>query len=401
MSGSLARSAVVLGLMAAVGPLAIDMYLPALPGIERDLQSGIAATQMTLSAFFLAFGVFQMIYGPLSDQLGRKVPLYIGLSIFLIGSLACALAPSIELLIAARFVQGIGAASVMVMPRAIVRDMFTGYEATRLMALIMLVISVSPMLAPLIGTVFMGLGDWHAIFLFLAAIAVLSLLMTRFMLPETLPPEQRVAIRPATLLRGLKMLSSDPMFMGLSLIGGCGMASFFVFIASASFVYTDYYGLSEVQFSLAFAANAIGFFASSQFAAGLGQRLGVNRLIAYAISGFLAVETVLLMLVLNGFDQLPVVMACLFLGNACLGLVIPTCMVLALERHGKIAGLASSLGGTLQMVTGGLMIVAVSPFFDGSVTPMVAAIFTCSLAAFILLHALKVGRAAVDPTPGF
>lgn len=401
MSGNLARTAVVLGLMAAVGPLAIDMYLPALPGIGTDLNSGIAATQMTLTAFFLAFGVFQMGYGPLSDQFGRKLPLYVGLGIFCIGSLACALAPSIEWLVGARFLQGIGAASVTVLPRAIVRDMFTGYAATRLMAMIMLVISVSPMMAPLLGTFFLALGDWHLIFVFLAVFALACIVMSRFMLPETLPVEQRVPLRPQSMASGLKILIKDPMFMGLSLIAGCGMASFFVFIASASFVYTSHYGLSQLQFSLAFAVNAIGFFTSSQLAAGLGQRLGANRLVSLAVSGFVIVEAVLLALVYSGHDQLWVIMAGLFLGNACLGLAIPTCMVLALDGHGRIAGLASSLGGTLQMVTGGLMIAAAGPFFDGTVTPMIAAIFLCAFAAFVLLHVLKVGRPKPEPTPGF
>ncbi|MFD1695178.1 multidrug effflux MFS transporter [Roseibium aestuarii] len=401
MSGSLARPALVLGLMAAVGPLAIDMYLPALPEIASSLEADPASAQLTLTAFFLAFGLFQMVYGPLSDQLGRKRPLYAGLGLFLLGSFACALAPTLSWLVAARVLQGVGAASVMVLPRAIVRDMFTGYEATRLMALIMLVISVSPMLAPLLGTVFMALGDWHTIFVFLAVVALLSIGLTHFFLGETLAEDERVPVHTASLIQGCKTLLRDPLFMGLTLIGGCGMASFFVFIASASFVYTTYYGLTEVGFSIAFAVNAIGFFASSQLAAGMGQRFGIHRLIGAALTGFLLVESVLLALVLSGFDQLPIVMAGLFLGNACLGLVIPTCMVLALDRHGRIAGLASSLGGTLQMVTGGLMIVVAGPFFDGTVTPMIAAIFGCALAAFVLMHVLGVSRPAADPEPGF
>ncbi|MEP3669050.1 MAG: MFS transporter, partial [Roseibium sp.] len=158
MTSGLFRSAAVLGLLAAVGPLAIDIYLPALPAIEADLNAGIASTQMTLTAFFLTFGLSQMVYGPLSDQIGRKLPLYGGLVLFILGSISCALSPTIEWLIASRLLQGVGAAVVMVIPRAIIRDMYTGYQATRLMALVMLVISVSPMLVPLAGTGIIAIG---------------------------------------------------------------------------------------------------------------------------------------------------------------------------------------------------------------------------------------------------
>ncbi len=391
MTGGLFRSAAVLGLLSAVGPLAIDIYLPALPAIEADLGAGIASTQMTLSAFFLSFGISQMLYGPWSDQVGRKLPLFVGLILFIAGSLACGFSPSIEWLIASRFLQGIGAAVVMVIPRAIIRDMFTGYEATRLMALVMLVISVSPMLAPLAGTGLIAIGGWQIIFFFLAGAAILSLMMTALALPETLGHEHRVPVRPRTLLAGMKVLFADPTFMGLTLIGGFGMASFFVFLASASFVYTGYFGLSLTEFSLAFAVNAIGFFASSQIAAQLGQRFGMTRVIVMAVTGFLVVELALLALTLGGFGTLPVVMLLLFMGNACLGLVIPSTMVLALDNHGDIAGLASSLGGTLQMVTGGLMIATASPFFDGTVTPLVSAITFCAVAAFTLMKLLRIG----------
>lgn len=391
MSSGLFRSAVVLGLMSAVGPFSIDIYLPALPAIGEALDASVAATQMTLTVFFLSFGISQMIYGPLSDQVGRKLPVYVGLTIFSLGSFGCAFAPTIEWLIAARFVQGIGAAAVMVIPRAIIRDLHTGYEATRLMALVMLVISVSPMLAPLAGTGLIALGGWPTIFLFLAVAAICSIVLVSTTLPETLAPEKRTPVNLRTLVAGSRELLSDSRFMGPTLIGGCGMASFFVFLASASFVYTQQYGLSLLQFSLAFAVNAIGFFSSSQFAARLGERVGMARMIAWAVTGFFFVELALLLLTVAGWGSFPVLMVFLFAGNACLGLVIPTAMVLALDQHGHIAGLASSLGGTMQMVIGGLMIAAASPFFDGTALPMVATIAVCAVMAFTISKVLRVG----------
>lgn len=394
MSSGLFRSAAILGLLSAVGPFAIDMYLPALPDVAADLGSTIVAAQMTLTAYFIAFGVAQLVYGPLADQIGRKPPLYIGLVIFIVGSLGCTFAPSIEALVGFRFVQGLGAAVVMVIPRAIIRDMHTGTEATRLMALIMLVISVSPMLAPLAGSGVIHIGNWRAIFAVLCGAAVLSLLMTAFLQPETLAKENRIPVNLKNLAKGIKTLLLDRGFMLLTFIGGFGFASFFVFIASASFVYTGQFGLSPVQFSLAFAANAVGFFTASQLAAPIGERFGMVRAISGAVTGFMFFSVLLMILTLAGYGTLPVIIILLFLANACFGLVFPTTMVMALEDHGEIAGLASSLGGTLQMLAGGAAVIVAGPFFDGTAVPMAVAIAICAMIAFVLSRFVTVRSAA-------
>ena len=394
MSSSLLRPALVLGLLSCVGPFAIDMYLPAMPEIGAGLGTSVAAMQGTITAYFLAFGVAQLFYGPWADQAGRKAPLYAGLAVFLLGTLICALAPTIGWLTAGRFVQGLGGAAVMVVPRAIIRDMATGHQATRLMAAIMLVISVSPMLAPLAGAGVLAIADWRWIFGVLAIAAFLSLLMIRFVLAETLPQTQRQRFDMADTLRGAKRLLSDRTFMALTFLGGFAMASFFVFIASGPFVYTQAFGLSPTGFSLAFAVNAIGFFSASQLAAGFGQRFGATRVVRVAVLGFFASTVCLALIGAMGFATLAVVMAGLFIANAFLGLVIPTVMVLALEDHGDIAGLASSLGGTLQMLAGGVMIAVTAPFFDGTALPMLAAIAVCGTMALALSRLVR-GQAAV------
>ncbi len=384
VSHSVYRSALVLGLLSTVGPFSIDMYLPAMPAIGVELGADVATTQMTLIAFFLAFGMSQLVYGPLADQVGRKPPIYLGLSIYIVATMACALAPTIGWLTAARFVQGMGAAAVMVMPRAIVRDMHTGAAAARMMALIMLVISIAPMLAPLIGTGVMALGDWRLLFWILCLVGITALVLTIWAQPETLAPENRVRVNLASLWRNAGVLLRDPVFMGLTFVGGFGMASFFVFIANAAFVYTGQFGLSSLGFSLAFAVNAIGFFGASQLAGPLGQRFGMVPVMRWAVAGFAVAACSLLVLCLIGAGSLLVIIALLFLGNAGLGLVIPSTMVMALDAHGRIAGLASSLGGTLQMVTGGVMISLSGLFFDGTATPMVAAIAFCAVSALVL-----------------
>jgi DHA1 family bicyclomycin/chloramphenicol resistance-like MFS transporter len=395
MSSPLLRQALVLGALSTVGPFAIDMYLPAMPAIAADIGATVPAMQCTITAYFIAFGLAQLIYGPWADQAGRRVPLYAGLAIFIIGSVICTFATSPEALMAGRFVQGLGGAAVMVVPRAIIRDLYTGHEATRLMAAIMLVISVSPMLAPLAGAGLIAVTDWRAIFGFLGVAALASLAMTRFVLPETLPAAARQPVSVAALWAGAKMLLTHRGFLGLTFLGGFGMASFFVFIASASFVYSEAFGLSPTGFSLAFAVNALGFFAASQMAAGLGQKHGAVTVALWATAGFAFFTVGLFAVALLGLASLPVVIGGLFLANACLGLVIPTTMVLALEEHGEHAGLASSLGGTLQMLAGGVMIAVTGPFFDGTVVPMLAAIALCGVLAFVLSRVVVVRQPAL------
>ncbi|MCB1487537.1 MAG: multidrug effflux MFS transporter, partial [Bauldia sp.] len=374
MQKSFFRSALVLGLLSAAGPFAIDMYIPALPAIAEDLSASTAATQMTLMVFFVAFGVCQIVYGPVSDMVGRKPPLYFGLSVFVLGSIGCAFASDINWLIGFRVVQGIGAASVMVIPRAIIRDMHTGTEATRLMALVMLVISVSPILAPLAGAALIAPFGWRAVFVVVTIAAIAGLVLLALFQPETRPPVDRVRVSLTSLADGFGRLLRHGRFLGLTFIGGLGFASFFAFIATSSFVYIDHFGLSPIQYGLAFSVNAVGFFGTSQTAGWLASRFGMMRVVTLATLGYAAFAVLLFVATLAGFDSLAVLMVLLFCAFAFLGLVIPTTMVLALEEHGPIAGMASALGGTLQMIAGAVAIVIVSFFFDGTTMPMVTAI---------------------------
>ncbi len=384
MISTYTKNAVVLGLLSAVGPFAIDMYLPALPTIATDLKASTAATQMTLMVFFMAFGICQIFYGPISDMAGRKPPLYVGLALFIAGSIGCAAAPDIGWLIAFRFVQGIGASAVMVIPRAIIRDLHTGIEATQLMSLVMLVLSVSPILAPVSGSALIVPFGWRAVFIAVTVVATLSFILMAVFLPETRPLQDRIKVSVGSVLDGFGQLLRHWHFLGLTFIGGLGMASFFAFLASSSFVYIGHYGLTPTTYSFAFSANAIGFIGASQFAAKLGARFGMGRVVIASSAVYALFTTLLLGLTLAGVDSLPVLMALLFVGFAAMGLVIPSTMVLALEEHGPIAGMASALGGTLQMVTGGIMIVIVSVVSDGTPGPMVTAIAACALGAFAL-----------------
>lgn len=396
---SFTRNAIVLGLLSAVGPFAIDMYLPALPAIAADLNTTTAATQLTLTVFFIAFGLCQIIYGPLSDVYGRKAPLYAGLVLFTLGSIGCALAPGIGALIAFRFIQGLGAAAMAVIPRAIIRDLHTGAEATRLMALVMLVFSVCPILAPLFGSALIVPFGWRAVFAAVTLVAVIGIALVATLLPETRPAEERISGNVRDVLGAFAELLRDRHFLGLTFIGGLGMSSFFAFLATSSFVYIGHYGLTPTQYSLAFSVNAIGFIGASQFASRLGSRFGMGRMVLTAVSLYAGFAVLLLALTLLGYDSLRVLMPLLFTSFAFLGLVIPSTMVLALERHGPIAGIAAALGGTLQMVTGGAMIAVAGLFFNGTTLPMVATIAVAAVGALLvslatLRHAEPVAAAA-------
>lgn len=367
-----------------VGPFAIDMFLPALPRIATDLAVPETAVQNTITFYFLAYGVSQLIYGPWADMAGRKQPIYVGLSVFAVGSILASFAPTIELLVAARFIQGLGGAVTMVVPRAIIRDMYTGHEATRLMSLIMMVISVSPMLAPLAGSGIIALGGWRAVFVVLAFATLACLLLAAFAQAETLPPERRVPVNLRAMRAGASVLFRSKSFMGLTFIGAFAMASFFVFIAFAPFVYVQEFSLTPTGFSLYFAINAVGFFGASQLAGPLGQAFTARRVMLWASFGFALFTASLFALSATSGAGLTTITVFLFFANACLGVIIPTSMVAALDDHGEIAGLASSLGGTLQLLTGGVVVLIAGPFFDGTALPMIEAIALCAVVALTM-----------------
>jgi MFS transporter, DHA1 family, multidrug resistance protein len=371
-------------LLSAIGPFAIDMYLPALPAIGLALHADVHAVQTSLLAFFISFAGSQIVYGPASDIFGRKPPLYVGIALFVVGSVGCALSPDIVWLIGFRFVQGLGAGAPIVVPRAIVRDLHTGAEATKLMALLMLVFSVSPILAPLVGSLIIDAAGWRAIFWTVTAIGVIGFAMTVLSLEETRSRDDRARSDIGSTVRAFALLLRDTRFIGLTAIGGFGMASFFIYLANSSFVLINHYGLTPRQYSLAFSVNAASFIGVSQFAGKLAERYGLPRVVSVAVIGFTVSMCVLLALNLAGFDQLAVMIVMLLIGFGFLGLVVPTTSVMGLDDHGDIAGAASALMGTLQLVMGAIVMAGMSAFADGTARPMVVGIAISALLALVL-----------------
>lgn len=387
MKKNFLRAALVLGLLSAIGPFAIDMYLPALPSIGKSLGASMSEVQASLMAFFIAMGLGQLIYGPASDMLGRKRPLYFGLGLFAAGSVGCALAPDIQTLVALRFVQGLGACAGMVVPRAVVRDLHTGAAAARLMSLLMLVFSVSPILAPLAGSFLIEWFGWRSVFWAVTVAAAVGLWLVATRLPETWSGRNRAHSIARSVLSGYGALLRDHQFMGLALIGAFGISSFFVYLANSSFVLINHYGLTPRQYSLAFALNAASFIGASQLTGRLGGQFGLVPLVRLSVVAYAAVMALLWMLTLLGMGGLNVMLLLLLIGYGFLGLMLPTTTVLALEGHGAIAGTASALLGTMQFVIGAMAMAVVGLFVDGSAQPMVGGIAACAVLAFLVARA--------------
>ena len=385
---------VVLGALIALGPLTIDMYLPAFPSLSADLNASDSATQLTLTGMLggLAFG--QLVIGPLSDAFGRKRPLMTGLLAHAVASLLAALAPSIYLLATVRVLQGFAGAAISVVAMAIVRDLFSGNAVARLMSRLMLVVGLAPILAPSIGGVILKWTSWRGIFGVLAGIAVLLTVVALIGLRETLPVERR---RPANLgatLRTYRSLVRDSAFLALVFIGGLMMSAMFAYVSGSSFVLQDGYGLDEVTFGLVFGLNAAGLTVASQLNPLMIDRFGVVNVLSGAMLTGLLASSVLVLVGLTGAGGLPAVLVPLAVVVASVGLALPNTPALALTRHGEAAGTAAAMLGAVQFGVGAVVAPLVGLFGSTSPVPMAAVMVTVTALASVLMY----GVVRRDPT---
>lgn len=386
-TGRFVRDGLVLGLLTVLGPFAIDMYLPSLPAIGRSLGVGPDAVLLSLTAYFATFAVGQLVFGPISDLVGRKPPLYAGVLLFLLASVGCALADSLPVLIAFRVLEGLGGAAGMVIARAVVRDLHSGHDEVRLLSVLMLVFSVSPVLAPMVGSLVIAGSSWQVIFWLIAVLAVVGLVLAVLLIPETRPRAQRSA-SVGEVWKACGRLLRHRTFLGFTLVGACATAGFFAFLASSSFVFTGQYGLSPLLYSLAFSVNAGAFFAGMQLSGRLARRYGLRRIVAVSVTAYALVTVLLLALTAVGVDHLAVVIALLFVAFTFLGLGGPAASVLALADHGDIAGTASSLMGTIQLVIGAGLMAVTSTFANATILPMTTAVAACAVLACVLTFTL-------------
>lgn len=394
------RLILVLGTLIAVGPLTIDMYLPALPAIGDDLQTTAAGVQLTLTGTLAGLAVGQLIIGPLSDVWGRRRPLLAGTALHVLASLLCVIAPNIAGLGGLRVVQGFGAAAASVIAMAVVRDLFTGIAFARVLSRLLLVMGVAPVLAPTLGSALLNWTQWRGVFAALAVLGVALFAVTMFGLPETLPPHHRRPARVPDTLRVYGGLLRDRVFVGLVLVAGFAMAALFAYVAGSSFVLQDQYGLDEQQFGIAFGAGAIGMIAATQLNVRLLRRYSPQQILLTSLIAALVCGIVLLGFAVTNVGGLAGVLIPLWAVLAATGFALPNAPALALAGHGEAAGTASALLGAVQFGVGALAAPAVGMLGTGS-SAMATVITGGMLAAVVVLVVVvRPGRLPVPDREG-
>jgi DHA1 family bicyclomycin/chloramphenicol resistance-like MFS transporter len=345
----------VLGGFVAIGPLTIDMYLPALPTITRELETTSAAVQLTLTGTLVGLAVGQLVIGPLSDAIGRLRPLLAGTALHVLASLLVLIAPNLAVLGALRVLQGVGTAAGAVIALAIVRDLYEGRAAATMLSRLFLVLGAAPVLAPTIGGELLRFTSWRGIFAFLAVYGVLIIAVGARTLRETLPPERRQSSGVRGTLRGYRSLFRDRVYVGLVLVAGLTMAGLFSYVSGSAFVYQGEFGLDEQQFGLLFGAGAFWLIGATQLNPILLRRWSPQRLlVAGTVAGALA-GVALLVLASSGTGGLPAVAGSLWAVLFACGLALPNAPALALSRHGEAAGTAAALLGAVQFGVGALV----------------------------------------------
>jgi DHA1 family bicyclomycin/chloramphenicol resistance-like MFS transporter len=358
----------VLGFLIALGPLTIDMYLPSLPTITDDLQTTAAAVQLTLTGTLAGLALGQLLIGPVSDAVGRRAPLLAGVAVHILASVLCVIAPNLAVLGTLRVLQGLGAAAATVVAMAIVRDLFSGLNAAKLLSRLMLVMGAAPILAPTLGGITLNWTSWRGVFVVLALFGVAILTVTALALPETLPVERRRNGGVRGTIRDYGRLFSDRAYLGLILVAGLAMAALFAYVAGSSFVFQEQYGLTEQQFGFVFGAGAVGLIAATQFNVRLLRRWTPSQILVSALAFGAASGLVLLLVAATGFGGLPGVLVPLWLVLASAGLAFPNAPALALSRHGEAAGTASALLGAVQFGVGALAAPLVGVLGTGAVS---------------------------------
>jgi DHA1 family bicyclomycin/chloramphenicol resistance-like MFS transporter len=354
---SRALLALVLGAFVAVGPLTIDMYLPALPTITAELGTTSAMVQLTLTGTLVGLALGQLVLGPLSDAIGRRTPLLAGTALYVVASLLILVAPTIEVLGVLRFLQGVGTAAGAVVAMAVVRDLFTGRAAATMLSRLFLVLGAAPVLAPTLGGELLRFTSWRGIFAVLALYGLLLLAVGWFALRETLPPSRRSSSGAAGTLRTYRRLLRDRTLVGLVLVAGLTMAGLFSYVSGSSFVFQRQFGLDEQEFGLLFGAGAVWLIAATQLNPVLLRRWSPAQvLVAGTVGGALS-GAVLLVLAATGTGGLPGVVVPLWAMLFASGAALPNAPALALSRHGDSAGAAAALLGAVQFGVGA----AVSP----------------------------------------
>lgn len=375
---------VVLGSLTAIAPMSIDMYLPAFPVLEDALATDAPAVQRTLSVFFLGLAVGQLVYGPVSDRYGRRRPLLVGLALYTLASVGCALATSIGQLIVCRALQALGGCAGVVMARAVVRDVFGPREQARVLSSLMLVMGVAPILAPLVGGWMLATTGWRGIFAVLVAFGAACSLAVLRTLPDTAPSARATTLSLPSVLAAFRRVGRHAQFRRFAVAGGLAQCVLFAYIAGAPFLYLDVLDLTASQFALAFGLNATALIAASQLNRRLLRRdppvVWLRRALVLQIVATLTLGVIVLLraptLLVVGGTVLVVVLL--------LGFILPNTTAIALVPFDRDAGTASALLGCLQYGMSGAATLVIAAAFDGTLRPMATAMALCAATALAL-----------------
>lgn len=374
---SFRKEALILGLVSLAGPLAMNMYVPAFPEMARALGTTSATIQLSLTSYLAALAVGQNIFGPVSDRFGRKPALYAGLLLFVVSSIGASVAVAVEPLIVWRFLQGIGACAAMAVPRALIRDRYTGSTAARMMSLMVLVISIGPLISPLAGTALVEVYGWTSIFWFLTAAGVVALALVVTQVPETLPAANRVS--GMATLRGYGLLLRDRSFICAALMIGFAQATFFAYVSGSPFVFMTIYELTPLQFSMVFGFSAVMWSGSAQLAGPLMDRFGAARLLGYCVGANAILTSALLVVGLLDLGGMLVLILGVAMVLFSMGILVPVGTVMALHAHGAAAGSASAILGTAGFAAGALASFVVAATADGTELSMLGTMTACAL----------------------
>ncbi|MEX1033589.1 MAG: Bcr/CflA family multidrug efflux MFS transporter [Cellvibrionaceae bacterium] len=374
---------ILLGSLIGLTPLAISMYLPSMPTIVEEISASPQAVQWTVSIYLIFFAVPQLFFGPLSDALGRRYTIFCGLAFFFSGSILCALAPNIEILLIARALQGTGSAAISVTVPALVKDRFEGPEYTRTVGFVMMVMSVAPLVAPILGGFVFTLGGWRSIFYVLAAIALVSTVVISVAVAESLPGEKRMPLQVSRLLHNYRILFTDRHALGLGVCVGAMVAGLMAFIAGSPFVFIEVYGVAPEYYGFLFGVNVLAM---------MSLTYANNRLIRYYPNHTLLRGCVVLVVVvscylaiISGFKSPPlwavVLGSLLYIGN--LGMLTANIQVILLSRFSHMAGATSAMLGSLRFGVGALGGVAISIFHGQSSAPLTGVMAACGLTVLL------------------
>ena len=375
----------VLGSLTTIGPLSIDMYLPAFGGIAENLGSDISHVSLSLSSFFVGLAIGQLIYGPLLERFGRKRPMYVGLTLYALSSVACALSTSVEMLIVFRFFQALGACGGLVASRAIVRDLFETREMAKVFSLLMMVIAVSPIIAPTLGGFVTTAFGWRYVFGILAGLSLLVLGGGWWLLRSYDRMNPYYSLRPAAIGRNYWSILTDRHFIVYALTGAFSSAGLYAYLSGSPHLYLELFGLSEQAYGIVFAIIAAGLVTATQLNNRLLRNRSSERIVTLAVMGQLVSAGVLLADVYFGYSDLYLTTALIFAYLFCLGFIFPNSSALSLDTMQHTAGSASALMGSLQMAVGALASALVGVLQNETAVPMAAAMAFCALLAFALL----------------